>query len=277
MTIFNHVNADLRTENEAFLMEAHDAPCEDECREILRECWSTTTIRRTEQEIALADLILAPSPFVRDDLLHRGVDPDRLALLPYGVDIERFAPCERGARRGPINVLYVGQVGYRKGLPYIATALRRLEMNLSSSFRVIGPVVKKSRILERRLHGVDYAGRVQQDELAILYGEADIFVLPSLSEGMALVVLEAMASGLPVVVTRETGYEGLVRDGVEGFIVPRRNFEALASKIEILANDSELRTRMGRAARQRAESYSWRRYERQFIDELAARLPEAFV
>jgi glycosyltransferase involved in cell wall biosynthesis len=205
MTIFNHVNADLRTENNAFRMEAQDARSEDERNEVLRERWSARIIQHTDHEISLADLVLVPSPFVRDDLLRQGVPPDRLVLLPYGVDIERFVPCGRTNHTGSIRILYVGQVGYRKGLPYIAAALSRLEMNLSS-FRVVGPVVNQSRILERRLQGVNYIGAVQHDELTTQYREADIFVLPSLAEGMALVVLEAMATGLPVIVTRESGY-----------------------------------------------------------------------
>jgi glycosyltransferase involved in cell wall biosynthesis len=92
---------------------------------------------------------------------------------------------------------------------------------------------------------------------------------------MALVVLEAMATGLPVIVTRESGYEGVVRDGVEGFIVPARDPEAIAHKVEVLAEDAGLRLRMGQAARRRAEEFSWQRFERQFIDELIARLPRA--
>jgi glycosyltransferase involved in cell wall biosynthesis len=270
LTIFNHVNADLRTENNGFRMEAQDAPSDDERGEILGELWSTRTIRHTDLELSLADLILAPSPFVRDDLLRRGIPPDRLVLLPYGVDVDRFSPCERDNRPGPIRLLYVGQVGYRKGLPYIAEALRRLEMD-PSSFRVVGPVVKQSRILERRLHDVDYVGKVQHGQLTAQYHEADVFLLPSLSEGMGLVVLEAMATGLPVVVTRESGYDGVVRDGVEGFIVSARDSEAIARRLEILAADGDLRARMGRAARRRAEEFSWRRFEERFIDELQSR------
>lgn len=276
MTIFNHVNPDLRTENNAFRIAAQDAHSEDERGEVLRERWSPRIIQHTDHEISLADLVLVPSPFVRDDLLRRGVHPDRLVLLPYGVDLERFVPCERNNHTGSVRILYVGQVGYRKGLPYIVAALGRLGMNLSS-LRVVGPVVHQSRILERRLQGVNYIGVVRHQELTTQYHEADIFVLPSLAEGMALVVLEAMATGLPVIVTRESGYEGVVRDGVEGFIVPARDPEAIAHKVEILTEDAGLRLRMGQAARRRAEEFSWQRFERQFIEELTARLPQAFV
>ena len=175
MTIFNHVNADLRTENNAFRIEAQDAHSEDERGEVLRERWSARIIQHTDHEISLADLVLVPSPFVRDDLLRRGVHPDRLVLLPYGVDLEQFVPCERNNHTGSIRILYVGQVGYRKGLPYIVAALERLGMNLSS-FRVIGPVVHQSRILERRLQGVNYIGVVRHQELTTQYHEADSIV-----------------------------------------------------------------------------------------------------
>ena len=91
---------------------------------------------------------------------------------------------------------------------------------------------------------------------------------------MALVVLEAMAFGLPVIITGECGYQGVVRDGVEGFVVPSRNTRRIVQGLEALSCDYDLRTRMSQASRRRAEIYTWKRFESQLIGELSVRLPD---
>jgi starch synthase len=103
---------------------------------------------------------------------------------------------------------------------------------------------------------------VRPRDMPAVYRAADVLVLPSLLEGSALVVLEAMASGLPVIVTENTGADA-VRDGVEGFVVPARSPEAIAARIEELASP-ELRRRMGGAARARALAFGWDAFHRAF-------------
>jgi glycosyltransferase involved in cell wall biosynthesis len=105
-----------------------------------------------------------------------------------------------------------------------------------------------------------------RDELREHYRRADVFVLPSLAEGMALVVLEAMAAGLPVVVTEESGYRGVVRHGLDGLVVPARSGQAIAGALDVLSESGELRQQMGLAARRRAEEYDWQRFESAVIE-----------
>lgn len=96
-----------------------------------------------------------------------------------------------------------------------------------------------------------------------IYQRADVLVLPSLAEGSALVVLEAMSSGLPVVVTPNVGADA-VRDGVEGFVVPIRSPELIAQRLSTLSEDSELRHSMGKRARSRVAQFSWLKFRENF-------------
>jgi glycosyltransferase involved in cell wall biosynthesis len=256
IAVLNHVNADFRTENEVFAVEG-----------ARRELWSQPFITRTQDELELADRILVPSEFVHDDLVARGVTSSKIDVVPYGVDINQFAPGNGRQMTDHLSVLYVGQVGYRKGLHHLSEALK-LPAARSSRLTVVGPITKGGRDLLASAEGAVYLGRVDQERLAAVYAAADVFVLPSLAEGMALVVLEAMSAGLPVIVTPETGYGGIIRDGVEGFIVPPRDAKAIADRLGRFAASPELRATMGAAARARAVQYTWDSFERNVVSAL---------
>jgi len=271
MTCLNHVNANLRTENAVFRQEAFDSPSREERQRILEEQWPESLCRRVDREVDAADLVLAPSRFVVDDLVQRGVEPARIELIPYGVDVQRFAMPERDYSARALEVLYVGQVGYRKGLRYLGEAVRSVSPE-PKRITVIGPVVHRSPVLERSFRDVVHLGKIAVHELPRYYAAADVFVLPSLAEGMALVVLEAMAAGLPVIVTEESGYAGIVRSGIEGFIVPARDSRAIAEKLMLLSGDGELRRRMSLASRERAGDYSWSRFEQTALDAILSLL-----
>jgi hypothetical protein len=193
MTCLNHVNAHFRTENAAFRREALSSSSAGERERILAEQWPESLCRRVDEEVHLADFVMVPSSFVADDLVRRGVEPSRIELIPYGVDVERFsAPEFCAAAPRPLVV----QVGYRKGLRYLGAAVG--EVNLPPKLvTVIGPIVNRSFVLAETLRQFAYLGKVAADDLSHYYARADVFVLPSLAEGMALVVLEAMTSGLP--------------------------------------------------------------------------------
>ncbi|MDE2507854.1 MAG: glycosyltransferase family 4 protein, partial [Planctomycetota bacterium] len=114
------------------------------------------------------------------------------------------------------------------------------------------------------LDEVEYVGRVGSREMPALMAKADVFVFPSLFEGSAVVTYEALASGLPCVVTPNAG--SVVRDGVDGFLVPARDVDALAARIENLGRDVDLRAAASRAARIRALEFDWPRYQAAVID-----------
>ncbi len=217
---------------------------------------------RNLAEIEEADRIVVPSAFVLKTFLSHGVPREKIAVIPFGVDAERFSPpVERP--ESPIRFLFVGQIGIRKGVHYLLEAWRRLALP-DAELILAGRVQNNSQAMLARydgLPGVRWAGHV--DPVG-LYRSAHVFVFPSLDEGSALVTYEAMASGLPLIVTENSG--SLARGGVDGIFVPVRDVDALAAAMAQLYREKDLREEMGRAARRRIEPYTWERYG----DEIAA-------
>jgi alpha-maltose-1-phosphate synthase len=204
-----------------------------------------------------ADHVLAPSEFVQGTLLEQGVDPARITLLPYGVDVERFTPHWRPDSQGRFRILYIGNLGQKKGIKYLLEAIRRLARP-DISLTLVGGVVGSGTGLAPYRHLFTHVPHVPYLQVHKMFSNADLFVYPSLHEGSAFANLEAMASGLPVVTTHNAG--AVVRDGVDGFIVPIRSSDAISDAIERLRRDPDRRAAMGRAARARAEQFTWERY-----------------
>lgn len=204
-----------------------------------------------------ADRVLAPSEFVRDTLLEQGVDAARIAMLPYGVDVERFRPGWTPDPQGRFRILYVGNLGQKKGIKYLLEAVRRLARP-DITLTLVGHVVGSGTGLAPYRHLFTHVPHVPYLQVHEMFRNADLFIYPSLHEGSAFANLEAMAAGLPVVTTHNAG--SVVRDGIDGFVVPIRSADAIIEAIERLRHDPDRRAAMGRAARARAEQFTWERY-----------------
>jgi len=213
-------------------------------------------IERCRREALEADRVLVPSEYVRRTLLERGTAPDRIAVLPYGVDVERFRPQPREPRP-TFRMLFVGNISQRKGIKYLLEALRRLKLP-DSELVLVGRIVGPASALEPYADLFRHVPHVPYHEVHRLFADADLFVYPSLHEGSAFATYEALASGLPVICTPNTG--SVVRDGTDGYLVPVRDVPALMEKIELLYRNPARRAAMGRAARQRAQDFTWRAY-----------------
>lgn len=211
---------------------------------------------RVRAERKGADLILAPSAFVAACLADNGVPSERVALVPYGADPSAIRPADPGA--GALHVVFVGRVGPRKGVRYLLEAWRRLSLP-GARLTLAGRV--EDRALVRDLPpGARWAGHLSPGRVADLLSASNAFAFPSLAEGSALVTYEAMAAGLPSVVTAESGSQ--VRDGLDGYVVPRRDPDSVAERLQVLAADPSLRVRMGASARARIETgFTWRHYQ----------------
>src|ERR1700723_360323 len=219
------------------------------------------------------DGVVAISTGVADSLAAAGVDRQRVTVVHSGVDCERFRPPtsqERADARGALNISdtdfvisAVGALEQRKGHLYLIEAIGALASPAASSkvkcfivgqgsiHRVLQGEIAVSRSLER----IKLLGRVD-DPREILWA-SDLFAMPSLKEGLGVAVLEAMASGLPVIACDVGGLREVVEDGRSGIVVPPANARAIASAIERLADSAELRSQMGAAARVRVvENYS---------------------
>lgn len=222
---------------------------------------------RDARKYALCDLILVPSEFTKAGVVAlAGVDK-AIKLVPYGLDLTRFT---HKAQPAPGRVLFVGTVGLRKGVHYLAEAARLLKArNPGIEVRVVGPV--DPHVLSHPLfEGPTYVGQVPRSQVQEEFARADVFVLPSLCEGSALAHIEALAAGVPVVTTPNCG--SVVRDGVEGYIVGIRDASALAERIAEIVGDREARARMSVNAIARAEEFSLEQYQRRLLDCLDAEL-----
>lgn len=219
-------------------------------------------IARDRRKWALADLVLVPSSYCHDTTVALGCDPAKLRTVPYGIPEHWF---ELEVDPEPGRLLCVGQVGLRKGHHILAEACRQLRRRGEVfSARVAGPALVDVQL--PLFEGPTYLGQVPRSQIQQEFRRADVFVLPTLAEGMALVHLEAMACGIPVITTPHCG--SVVRDGLEGFIVPIRDSQALADRIATLLGDRDLRRRMGAAARARAREFSWSRYGERLLEVL---------
>jgi len=219
-------------------------------------------ITRDQQKWALSDQVLVPSEFCLRSCIALGCDPKKLSLVPYGIPEHWF---DLHPEPQPGRLLFVGQVGLRKGNHVLADACRILHSRrVTFECRVAGPC--QVDVTHPLFAMPTYLGQVPRSQVQEEFRRADIFVLPTLAEGMALVHLEAMACGLPVITTPNCG--SVVRDGVEGFIVPIRDSLALADRIQQLLEDRHLRQLMGCAARQRAKQFTWGRYGERLLGAL---------
>ncbi|MFJ5486314.1 glycosyltransferase family 4 protein [Hansschlegelia beijingensis] len=245
--------------------------------EALHPGWSPVSIRdglseeyaaRERGEWAAADVILCGSEFVRDGVISCGGQPERCVVTPYGV--QTTAPILR-RRSGPLKVLTVGSVGLRKGAPYVLEAALRLKG--VAEFRMAGALDVSENARRRLNEAVKLLGPVPRSEMSACYAWADVFLLPSICEGSATVLYEALMAGLPVVTTPNAG--SVVRHGVDGFLTPIRDPDAIEAALAALARDAELYRAMAGAARRRGLEHSLQEYSSRLLAALDRLAPEA--
>ena len=210
------------------------------------------TGEREALEWELADLILCPSEFVKDGVIRCGGSANKCVVVPYGVEPSpnEFQPHPRLS--GPLRVLTVGAIGLRKGLGDILHAARLL--GSEAEFRLVGSHQVSGAVISDFGDVATFIDAVPRREIIEHYRWADVLLLPSLCEGSATVTYEAMAHGLPVVCTHNTG--SVVRDGVEGFVIPIRSPNKIASKLRELIDSESLLLSMSACAYQRSLSYT---------------------
>jgi glycosyltransferase involved in cell wall biosynthesis len=218
-------------------------------------------IAREETEYESADAITVPSTFALNTFVECGVPRHKLRLVPYGVDLSAFYPCAQRNDR-EFHVLFAGNVGVRKGVRYLLDAFQQLacERKRLTFAGSISPELNSavSRCKDSR---IAVLGHVPQPRLKEIMSASDVMVLPSVEEGLALVLAQAMACGCPVIASENTGASDLFTDGREGFIVPIRDPHAIAQRLQLLADSPDLRLRMSHAAMERVKSLGgWAQY-----------------
>jgi len=195
----------------------------------------------------LADRIVCASQYVADSLAEVGVNPEKVTVIHSPIDSRRFTSVDRSGRSGPLVVGFVGEVGLRKGAPYFLQVAKRLAGE-SLRFVMVGKVRFNAKIQAEYAPYVDFIGPVPPTQVQTWLGRFDMMLFPSTCEGSAYSLIEAMATGLPVVTSPNSG--SLVTHGKVGYIHPYDAVDALAASVEQLASDDALRQTMAHNARQ---------------------------
>lgn len=216
-------------------------------------------VRRSEQEEHdRATLIVASSSFTRQTLVDNGVAESKIRVISHGVDCHRFSVKPATGSR-PFRFIYAGLIDGRKGIPVLLDAWRRLAPH-DAELWLVGPATKRQVALLPPLKGLKYLGAVPQYELPDLFGQCDAFVFPSYFEGFGLVILQAMACGLPAITTTATAGPDLFSEGEAGWIVAPGDVERLAAAMEQALSDPGQVAQMGKRAREIAEQSTWQHY-----------------
>lgn len=225
--------------------------------------WASGAREKYNEEISIANYFLAPSEIVKESLLYQNkVRKEQIVKISYGVDVEKFKVSDLKKDNKPRKLLFVGQATCRKGVNLLLKTLNEFDESKIELY-VAGGFSKDSAWYAEYGHkkNVHFLGFVTRDVIADLYASVDAFVLPSYAEGLALVGLEAMASGLPIICSQYSGVNDLVEQGVNGLLVDVFEDGSLRNAMQtVIDADSETLRNMGLAARKTAENYTWAHY-----------------
>lgn len=221
-------------------------------------------LQRFLGECKQADLIVVLSEVAKQTFVQAGFAPEKVAVLTPFVDTVRFHPVPKLDQ--VFRVLYVGTIEPRKGVPYLINAFADANIPNSELLIVGGTSTRALRILME--NALSKHANIKQEfwdfscaDPTAVFGKCSVLVLPSVEDGFGLVALEAMACGLPVIVTSQCGAADVVAQGVNGFVVPPRDVESLGNKLIFLAENETTRTEMGQAARITAEQQTQELYQ----------------
>lgn len=236
------------------------------------------SVRRFLRECRTAEAIVVNSQFAARTFREAGHLDTPIHVLPPVVDADRFRPVPRERGAGPFTVLYVGTVTPRKGVHYLLDALAQLAPSRHVRLLLVGGAATrrlKHRVAEaqRTLPVEQFFRDFSRDDPAEVFGRADVLVLPSVEDGFGVVALEALASGVPVVVTSQCGAADAVREGENGFVVPVRDATALAERLEWMLRHPAEHQAMRAAARETALHFSQAAYNEQMAALIQASVP----
>jgi len=227
-------------------------------------------VRVKEEEIALADHVLTVSELARQTYLDAGIPAEKVHAVPLGADLSLFRPdgteTARPSRDAGFTFLFAGASIHRKGFDLLLEAFAQVAAAVPDArLRVVGPRGDAAHLLERYPSlPIEAAGPTDQRGLAAEFRRADCLVLPSRNDSYAMVVTEALAAGLPVIVSEMVGAKDLVRNGENGWIVPAGDAGPLAERMLACAHEREAVRAMRGACRRSAEAATWEAYHERF-------------
>jgi glycosyltransferase involved in cell wall biosynthesis len=236
--------------------------------------WDEKMLMNDSQGCNGVDFFLVPSKFVKDSLLQSGIQESKIKMVPYGVNIQQFNPVENKKISGNLKLLFVGSITYRKGIHRLLNVIHKMP---NVEVYLAGTYDKSSKIYlnYKDYENIHFLGFITRDILNDLYNECDVFVLPSFCEGMAMVGLEAMASGLPMICTSYSGVNDVVEDGVNGFVYTANQEDELKKHIIWFIENRNQLKKLSHNARNTALNYSWDQYHTRVADAIEVCIKES--
>ena len=226
---------------------------------------SNTMVKRKLKEYEVADYIFVGSNYVKDTFIENDYPEEKIVVINYGYNPKHFKviPELRANRKkgNLLKLLFVGQIGNRKGIKYLLEALEYFDnKNMEISLTLIGNIDESFKPLLNKYNSLfEYKPFMEIDDLVREYNSHDIFIFPSLCEGSARVTYEAAACGLPLIVTHSTG--SIVQHMHTGLIVAEKSSLSIIDAVSILYNDRDLLETMRMNILNEVENYTWEKYQ----------------
>ena len=249
--------------------KAHRVLCEEEST--LQPRWASTWIasrdsekklKRKDCELSMATHVIVPSSFVRStlELFRESLPP--ISVIPYGCPTPISESDRSWYSGGNLRVLFVGGLSQRKGLSYLLDAVESFDGAIELTVIGAGAGLENIKNVHRVLGSISHAEVLEEMQ------RHDVFVFPTLFEGYSLAIAEALSQGLPVITTLNSGVSEIIEDGEQGWIVPVRDSEAIAEKLQDFIDSPERVLDMGRSALKLAEEWTWVQYRECLLSEV---------
>ena len=183
---------------------------------------------------------------LKESFVKYGIKEDKIIKVPYGVDLQEFSLTKSEKKKiDKFRIISTGSISIRKGSHYLLEAFDNLRLP-NSELIFIGDISDDFKQIKKKysnIKNIKFIKKQNQEKLKFFYNDSDLFILCSIEEGLAMVQAQAMACGLPVICTTNTGGSEIIDDGINGYVIPIRNSEILMDKIKILYKDREQTSR----------------------------------
>lgn len=222
--------------------------------------YSSDYLKRLSDEPALADAIVVASSYTKATLIENNIPADIIKVVPYGVDFQNFKTRNTAPNNNKLRVLFVGSMVQRKGLTYLFEAITQLPKGSTELVLCGRGFVDHNLLKEYSSSDTIVQLNLDNSSLVAEMHKADVFVLPSLSEGFGHVILEAMATGLPIIATDHTSAPDLITEGKEGWIIPIRDTNSIVERLNWCIENRDKLFEMGNQAAATAKQFTWERF-----------------
>lgn len=220
--------------------------------------WEKKYIKSYKDEIKYTEYVLCASDFVKDSYIYSGVDENKIFLLPYGTN---FSCKEYFPRKikDKVDFLFVGQFSLRKGITYLLKSIENIE---NANLHIVGFYDVNSNLYKKysKNNNIKFYGQLLQNEVRDIMQKCDVYVFPSLCEGMSLSCLEAMSCGLPLIVTKNSGVSNLMNNN--GFIINAGDDAEISNAMMKFISNRELINKLGEKSYKLSLNYTWLEYEK---------------